>query len=123
LCAALEQASGLVANDLAAALPDRYPLSRGHHLVVPRRHEADYFHLAAEEMAALWALLAVTKEQLDHRYAPDGYNVGINVGEASGQTIGHVHIHLVPRYTGDRPDPRGGVRWILPERAAYWDMS
>jgi diadenosine tetraphosphate (Ap4A) HIT family hydrolase len=120
LCAAVDQARPLAANDLAVALPDRYPLSPGHHLVIPRRHEADFFRLEDGEMRALWSLLAVAKLRLDEQLTPDGYNVGINVGDAAGQTIGHVHIHLIPRYTGDRPDPRGGVRWVLPDRAAYW---
>jgi diadenosine tetraphosphate (Ap4A) HIT family hydrolase len=120
LCRALEQATAPAHNDLAVVLPDRYPVSPGHHLVVPRRHEADYFRLTDLEVQAMWALLSIAKHQLDQQFAPDGYNVGINVGEAAGQTIGHVHMHLIPRYAGDRPDPRGGVRWVLPERAAYW---
>jgi diadenosine tetraphosphate (Ap4A) HIT family hydrolase len=66
-------------------------------------------------------LLARTKAALDEAHSPAGYNIGINDGAAAGQTIAHLHIHLIPRYAGDQPDPRGGVRWIFPERANYWD--
>ena len=69
----------------------------------------------------MWALVNVVRERLEREARPDGYNLGVNVGAAAGQTIGHVHIHVIPRYAGDVDDPRGGVRWILPARARYWE--
>jgi diadenosine tetraphosphate (Ap4A) HIT family hydrolase len=120
LCEALELGRERFGNDLAAALPDRFPLSPGHHLVVPRRHEGDYFRLALQEVQACWDLIPLVKATIDAGWAPDGYNLGVNVGTAGGQTIDHVHVHVIPRYLGDRADPRGGVRWVLPDRAAYW---
>jgi diadenosine tetraphosphate (Ap4A) HIT family hydrolase len=113
----------LASNDGAAAFPDAFPLSPGHTLIVPRRHVGDLFALTAGEQAALWLLLPEVKALLDGRHGPAGYNVGVNVGAAAGQTVEHVHVHLVPRYPGDVPDPRGGVRWIIPGRAAYWDRK
>jgi diadenosine tetraphosphate (Ap4A) HIT family hydrolase len=110
----------LAESDLAVAFKDGFPVSPGHALIVPRRHVADLFELTAEEQAALWQLLPEVKTRLDARHAPAGYNVGVNVGVAAGQTVGHVHVHLIPRYVGDVVDPRGGVRWVVPERAAYW---
>lgn len=110
----------LAENDQAVAFKDAFPVSPGHALIVPRRHVADLFELTPEEHAALWQLLPEVKTRLDARHAPAGYNVGVNVGAAAGQTIGHAHVHLIPRYVGDVADPRGGVRWVFPERAAYW---
>lgn len=107
-------------NSLAVAFEDGYPVSRGHTLIVPRRHIADYFSLGDDEQAALWALLPAVREILAKIHRPAGFNVGLNVGPAAGQTVGHVHLHVIPRYAGDVLDPRGGVRWVLPERADYW---
>lgn len=107
-------------NDRAAAFPDAFPVSRGHTLVVPRRHVADYFDLAEAEQAALWRLVAEVKARLDREAAPAGYNVGVNVGPAGGQTVWHAHVHVIPRYPGDVEDPRGGVRWVIRARAPYW---
>jgi len=110
----------LAANDLAAAFADGFPVSPGHSLVVPRRHVSDYFELAPEEQAALWELAAEVKRGLDRDRAPAGYNVGVNVGAAGGQTVWHAHLHVIPRYAGDVEDPRGGVRWVIRARAPYW---
>ena len=107
-------------HPLALALRDGYPISPGHTLVIPRRHVASLVDLTSEEACALWSLLAEARAALDAELHPDGYNVGINDGPAAGQTVMHLHVHLIPRYHGDRPDPRGGVRWIIPEKAAYW---
>lgn len=106
---------------LAVAFPDRYPLSPGHTLIVPKAHAADYFELAEAVQADLWRLVGEVKGRLDEEFSPAGYNVGINIGAAAGQTVFHVHVHLVPRYAGDVPDPRGGIRHVLPQRARYWD--
>lgn len=103
-------------NHLALAFFDACPVSPGHSLVIPRRHVATYFEAGPEEHAAMAALLGETRLLLDSRYKPDGYNIGANVGPAAGQTVFHFHLHLIPRYRGDVPDPRGGVRKVLPGR-------
>jgi diadenosine tetraphosphate (Ap4A) HIT family hydrolase len=95
-------------------------VTQGHTLVIPRRHVPSLFDLTTEERLAMFELLDGAKRELDKRYRPDGYNIGINDGAAAGQSIMHLHIHLMPRYKGDKADPRGGVRWILPDKAAYW---
>jgi diadenosine tetraphosphate (Ap4A) HIT family hydrolase len=78
------------------------------------------FEATIEEQAALFEVLAAARKQLQDDLRPDGFNIGINDGAAAGQTVMHLHIHLIPRYAGDQPDPRGGVRWIFPDKAAYW---
>lgn len=108
-------------NALAVAFPDGYPISPGHCLVVPRRHEPDFFALSGDEQAAVWALAVEVRGTLAADRHPAGYNIGINSGPAAGQTVPHAHLHVIPRYRGDVDDPRGGVRWIIPERAAYWE--
>lgn len=108
-------------NDCCYARFDRYPVSNGHLLIVPFRHEPSFLRLTAEEQAAALALLSQATAKLDSAFRPDGYTVGINVGEAAGQTVAHAHLHVIPRYAGDVPDPRGGIRFVIPERARYWD--
>jgi diadenosine tetraphosphate (Ap4A) HIT family hydrolase len=81
---------------------------------------ADYFLLESEEQQSLWALVTAMAARLRDSHHPDGFNVGVNVGTAAGQTIAHVHMHVIPRYSDDVLDPRGGARWVLPEKAAYW---
>jgi diadenosine tetraphosphate (Ap4A) HIT family hydrolase len=110
----------LLSTPLALTLRDAYPISPGHTLIIPRRHIASFFELTADERADLLTLLDKARAGLDAEFHPDAYNIGINDGPAAGQTIGHLHIHLIPRYTGDQPDPRGGVRWIFPDKADYW---
>lgn len=109
----------LFENDLAYACPDRFPVNPGHLLIIPRRHVADFFLTSEGEKAALLSLLDEAKHRVDGQYAPAGYNIGINVGEAAGQTIFHVHLHLIPRYRGDVENPRGGVRGVIPARQSY----
>jgi len=121
-CQRLTDGALVAQNALAAAFLDSYPLNDGHCLIVPRRHEPDFFALTAEEQAAVWALADDVRRNIETARTPDGYNVGLNVGAAAGQTIAHAHVHVIPRYQGDVADPRGGVRWIIPERAAYWKM-
>lgn len=106
-------------NALAYVRADKYPVTRGHLLIIPKRHVADFFHTTEAEKTALLALLDDAKHYLDGQYAPSGYNVGINVGETAGQTVMHVHLHLIPRYKGDTPKPRGGVRGVIPSRQSY----
>lgn len=110
----------VAASDLALALRDSYPVSPGHTLIVPRRHVATWFDATPAEQAALLALLDVVRRDLDAGDPrPDGYNIGINAGEAAGQTVMHLHVHLIPRYAGDVDDPTGGVRFVIPERGNY----
>jgi len=109
------------ADGLAVALGDAFPLAEGHTLVIPRRHEPDLLGLTREESSALWSLAIELCRELRKTYGADGLTVGVNAGEAAGQTVTHVHLHIVPRHSGDVPDPRGGVRWVLPEKAAYWE--
>ena len=106
---------------LVFAVADAYPVSPGHTLVIPRRHVATYFEATADEQAALWEAVRAVKARLDAelRPAPDGYNVGFNVGEAAGQTVMHLHVHVIPRFFGDHPNPRGGVRGVIPDKADY----
>jgi diadenosine tetraphosphate (Ap4A) HIT family hydrolase len=102
----------LASNDLAFAIADGFPVSLGHTLVVPRRQVASWFDATREEQHALLALVAVVRRRLDRRKPrPDGYNIGINVGAAAGQTVGHLHVHVIPRYEGDLPDPVEATAW------------
>lgn len=109
----------LAANGSAFAIADRFPVSPGHSLVVPRRVIATWWEATAEERADILALVDQVKRQLDAELEPDGYNVGFNAGAAAGQTVGHLHIHVIPRYRGDVPDPRGGVRHVIPGKGNY----
>ena len=122
-CDRLAAGDVLVGNGAAAAFPDAFPVSPGHTLIVPRRHEADFLALTEPERIAVWALVEPVRQAIDARLHPDGYNLGVNVGEAAGQTVAHAHLHVIPRYAGDTPDPRGGIRWILPAKAPYWTQA
>jgi len=108
-------------NDLALIIRDGYPISPGHTLVIPKRHIGSWFEITQAEQQALLDLLAKAKAVLVTEFKPDGYNIGINDGPSAGQTVPHLHMHLIPRYKGDQEDPRGGVRWIIPEKAKYWE--
>ena len=119
-CARIATDPALHQSGAVIAIPDGFPLNPGHTLVIPRRHVADLFALSPEEQADIWRLVAIVRERLLAEHRPDGFNIGLNVGEAGGQTVGHAHVHVIPRFRGDVPDPRGGVRWVIPARAAYW---
>jgi ATP adenylyltransferase len=123
-CQRLAARHDLIADtSLCAAFYDTTPLNPGHVLVVPRRHEPDFLALGSEERSEILRMAVELRALLHERYRPDGFNLGVNVGEAAGQTVGHAHLHLIPRYAGDVPDPRGGIRWLIPERAAYWETK
>lgn len=107
-------------NDLAYARYDIHPVSPGHLLIIPFRHVADYFETTYEERMALAHLIDDCRVISEREHHPDGYNIGINVGNAAGQTVMHLHIHIIPRYAGDVEDPRGGVRGAIPEKRRYW---
>lgn len=110
----------LDSNEHGIMLRDDFPVSPGHTLVVPRRHVGSFFELDAGERQGLLALLDAARRAVDAEFRPDAYNIGLNDGPAAGQSIPHVHLHLIPRFHGDCADPRGGVRWILPDKAKYW---
>jgi diadenosine tetraphosphate (Ap4A) HIT family hydrolase len=95
----------------------------GHTLIIPKKHVGSFFEITDEERADLLVLLNKAKVVIQEEFNPDGYNIGINDGPAAGQTVPHLHLHLIPRYKGDRNDPRGGVRWIIPEKADYWSQK
>jgi diadenosine tetraphosphate (Ap4A) HIT family hydrolase len=107
-------------NAYCVAIKDAFPISVGHTLIIPRRHVGSLFDLSAEEASNVFELLVRARRELQAAFAPDGFNVGVNDGRAAGQTVPHLHVHLIPRYTGDIADPRGGVRWIFPDKADYW---
>jgi len=110
----------IVETDFSLVVRDGYPVSEGHTLIIPKRHVGSFFSLTSDEQMDILELLNQSKSKLDTEFAPDGYNIGINDGVAAGQTISHLHVHLIPRYNGDQPDPRGGLRWVIPEKADYW---
>ena len=99
-------------NDHAVWIRDGFPVSPGHSLVIPKRHVGSFFAIGIEERSAILSLLDQAKSAAVDEFAPDGFNVGINDGPAAGQTVPHLHVHLIPRYLGDMGDPRGGVRWV-----------
>jgi len=109
----------ILENDLAMAFYDAFPVNPGHVLIVPKRHIESLFEAGSDEIAAMNDLLLKVREALDARFKPDGYNIGVNVGRAAGQTIFHLHVHVIPRYEGDVPDPRGGIRRIKKSLVPY----
>jgi len=110
----------VLANEFAVVIRDSFPVSPGHTLILPKRHVGSFFDVTGDEREAMLALLDSAKLGLDAAFHPNGYNIGINDGAAAGQTVPHLHLHLIPRYAGDQEDPRGGVRWIFPQKAKYW---
>lgn len=111
----------IASNIHAMAVLDGFPISLGHALIIPKRHIASIFEVTREERDSLFDLLEQVKIELQEKYNPNGFNIGINDGVAAGQTVMHLHIHLIPRYAGDQLDPRGGVRWMFPDKAVYWN--
>ncbi len=116
----LEPRKIVAQNELSMTVRDTLPVSPGHTLILPKRHITSIFDATREEVAALWEALQQARTQLLRELSPDGFNIGVNDGLAAGQTILHLHIHVIPRYKGDMPDPRGGIRWIFPDKAVYW---
>jgi diadenosine tetraphosphate (Ap4A) HIT family hydrolase len=107
-------------NEHAIALRDSYPVAEGHTLVVPRKHVSSIYELGKEEQEALWELVGQERQDRLAELRPDGFNIGFNDGVAAGQTVPHAHVHVIPRWAGDVPDPRGGIRWVIAENAPYW---
>lgn len=115
----ITQEDYILENEQAFAIFDKYPVSKGHMLIIPKRHFSSYFDCSEEELLKINALLQEAKLLLDQKYQPDGYNVGININKAAGQTIFHLHIHLIPRQNNDVEDPRGGIRNLKPQLVPY----
>ena len=107
-------------NTRARWILDGYPVSDGHSLIMPKRHVSSFFETTQEERHDLLALLDLAQARLKTDRHPAGFNIGINDGAAAGQTVPHLHIHLIPRYSNETGDPRGGVRWVVPAKAKYW---
>lgn len=101
------------------AFYDGYPVSKGHALIIPKRHVASYFDLTNHEQEAINIMLLYVKQKIDERYHPDGYNIGVNINEAAGQSVFHVHMHIIPRYKGDVKNPKGGIRGVIPNKQKY----
>ena len=108
-------------NATAIAFRDAFPIAEGHTLVISKQHVTSIFDLSDSDQAQLWELVAQVRTLLSQQLSPAGFNIGINDGEAAGQTVPHAHVHVIPRFQGDVPDPRGGVRWIIPEKGVYWE--
>lgn len=119
----LPSTAWVAANDLAFAIRDGFPVSPGHSLVIPRRLVACWLDTTVHEQHAVLDLVREVRVQLDRELRPAGFNIGVNDGPAAGQTVMHVHWHVIPRYVGDVADPRGGIRWVIPALAAYWERT
>lgn len=109
----------IVESATAYAIFDKFPVNKGHALVIPKKHCSNYFELTFKEQSACMFMVNEVKKIIQKRFNPDGFNVGININEAAGQTVPHVHIHLIPRYKGDVKEPRGGVRGVIPNKQSY----
>jgi diadenosine tetraphosphate (Ap4A) HIT family hydrolase len=122
VCPFCSLSEGRISQDRehAVVIRDAFPISPGHTLIIPKRHVASFFEVTNSELTDLMSLLTAAHDELERQFHPAGYNIGINDGAAAGQTVPHLHIHLIPRYSGDQDDPRGGVRWVIPDKAAYW---
>jgi diadenosine tetraphosphate (Ap4A) HIT family hydrolase len=119
-CQPLPPERVLAASDSFVAFLDGFPVSTGHTLVIPKRHVASLFDLPERDYRELWSLVAGVRKLLAEKFHSAAFNIGVNDGTEAGQTVGHAHIHVIPRYAGDVPDPRGGIRWIIPDKAKYW---
>ena len=118
-CEKLNKNEYILENELAVAIFDAFPVNKGHMLIIPKRHFASFFEATPEEVLSYMELVNKAKEYLDNEYNPDGYNIGINIGDAAGQTIFHLHIHIIPRYIGDVENPRGGIRKLKTPLVEY----
>lgn len=116
VCELCTPADVVLENELAYVRYDNNALSRGHVLVIPKRHVPSFFDMTTEEQSAILGLLNEAQRLIQHNHSPDGYNIGVNIGKAGGQSRMHVHLHLIPRYVGDVADPSGGIRCVLARR-------
>jgi diadenosine tetraphosphate (Ap4A) HIT family hydrolase len=119
----LSQARIFDETALSIAFKDVFPVSPGHTLIIPKRHVESYFDLTNQEREDMNALMIRVKAKLKEELQPQGFNIGINEGFAAGQTVSHINMHLIPRFKGDVAEPRGGIRWIFPDKAAFWNQK
>lgn len=119
-CQPLPPERELAESATFVAFFDGFPVSPGRTLVIPKRHMASIFDLPEDDRQELWAQVAKVRSLLAEKFRPGAVNISVNDGTAAGQTVTHAHIHIVPRYGGDVPDPRGGICWIIPNKAKYW---
>jgi diadenosine tetraphosphate (Ap4A) HIT family hydrolase len=110
----------LLESDSIVAFLDAFPLTEGHTLVTPRKHVSSIYDLSPSEQCELREIVAKVRTLLMERFEVDSLNIGVNDGLAAGQTVAHAHVHVIPRRTGDVPDPRGGIRWVVADKARYW---
>ena len=115
----LDNRERIFENSVGFVIFDKFPVSKGHCLIIPNRVYSDYFDSSEEEIIGLNKLLFKTKKYLDEKFNPSGFNVGINCGKVSGQTVDHLHIHIIPRYPKDVDDPSGGIRCVIPNKQKY----
>ena len=115
----LDNRERIFENSVGFVIFDKFPVSKGHCLIIPNRVYSDYFDSSEEEIIGLNKLLFKTKKYLDEKFNPSGFNVGINCGKVSGQTVDHLHIHIIPRYPKDVDDPTGGIRCVIPNKQKY----
>ena len=115
----LDNRERIFENSVGFVIFDKFPVSKGHCLIIPNRVYSDYFDSSEEEIIGLNKLLFKTKKYLDEKFNPSGFNVGINCGKVSGQTVDHLHIHIIPRYPKDVDDPTGGIRCVIPTKQKY----
>ncbi|UTY38418.1 HIT family protein [Allocoprobacillus halotolerans] len=118
-CLFCQKKDYILENDYAYAIFDEFPVSQGHMLIIPKKHVSHFFEADQELRTYLFALIDQAKQLLDEKYHPTGYNIGMNCGQDAGQSIMHLHIHLIPRYHGDTAHPKGGVRGVIPEKMNY----
>jgi diadenosine tetraphosphate (Ap4A) HIT family hydrolase len=109
----------ILENKFCLAIEDGFPVSPGHLLIIPREHFPTWFDAPKEVQHSMLELVDLAKQLIDEQRQPDGYNLGINCGTAAGQSVDHLHLHLIPRYAGDMPNPKGGVRGVIPEKQKY----
>jgi diadenosine tetraphosphate (Ap4A) HIT family hydrolase len=109
----------IIEMDTVFAIFDKFPVSKGHALIIPKRHCANYFEMTDVEQVKCIELLNQVQKLVSAKFKPDGFNIGVNVNEAGGQTVPHVHIHLIPRYNGDVLNPEGGIRGVIPGKKEY----
>ena len=119
----IPEAEYICSNKLAFAVWDKFPVTTGHALIIPNRIMTTWWETSRKEKKELSKLLEQTRQIIEEKYNPDGFNIGINNNKAAGQTVNHLHIHLIPRYFGDIPDPRGGVRHVIPSKGNYLESK
>lgn len=109
----------ILENELVFAGFDEFAVTKGHMLFITKRHIKDFFESTPEEKEAIFDLMDQAKKMIDDKFHPTGYNIGMNCGKSAGQTVMHLHVHLIPRYDGDVENPRGGVRGVIPQKQNY----